>query len=261
MKLSLIVRGQHPPGDTAQHLHDDLDLVRRADRLGFDGIVKGSHYSAHPFESVQQIPFLVLLRGDRAAASDHLRPGAGAVAQAARSGRATGDARSAVAAASSCSAPGIGYRDVEFKAFGVPRGGLGARFEECLTAIRRLWTEDFVDMKGTDFELDHATCSGQAAAKTNAADLDRRQCRCRDPARGAARRLLVHQPAQHAGDDRAADGSVQARARRIRPAVSRRSADAARGFRRDRPAPRRSASRSRISRRSTKPIAPGVRTR
>ena len=58
MKLSLIVRGQHPPGNTAQHLHDDLDLVRAADRLGFDGIVKGSHYSAQPFESVQQIPFL-----------------------------------------------------------------------------------------------------------------------------------------------------------------------------------------------------------
>src|ERR1700739_3462320 len=36
MKLSLIVRGQHPPGDTLQHLQDDLELVRCADRLGFD---------------------------------------------------------------------------------------------------------------------------------------------------------------------------------------------------------------------------------
>jgi hypothetical protein len=58
MRLSLIVRGQHPPGDVAAHLRDDLDLVRRADQLGFDGIVKGSHYSTHPFQSVQQIPFL-----------------------------------------------------------------------------------------------------------------------------------------------------------------------------------------------------------
>jgi len=58
MKLSLIVRGQHPPGDTVAHLREDLDLVRCADRLGFDGIVKGSHFSAHPFQSVQQIPFL-----------------------------------------------------------------------------------------------------------------------------------------------------------------------------------------------------------
>ena len=61
MQLSLIVRGQHPPGDITGHLRDDLELVRRADRLGFDGIVKGSHYSAHPFEYVQQIPFLDFL--------------------------------------------------------------------------------------------------------------------------------------------------------------------------------------------------------
>ena len=58
MQLSLIVRGQHPPGDIAAHLKDDLDLVRRADELGFDGIVQGSHYSAHPFEYLQQVPFL-----------------------------------------------------------------------------------------------------------------------------------------------------------------------------------------------------------
>ena len=55
MQLSLIIRGQHKPGDIAAHLRDDLALVRRADELGFDGIVKGSHYSAHPFEYVQQI--------------------------------------------------------------------------------------------------------------------------------------------------------------------------------------------------------------
>ncbi len=36
---------------------------------------------------------------------------------------------------------------------------MGARcFEECIEAIKRLWTEDFVDMMGSHFELDHATC-------------------------------------------------------------------------------------------------------
>jgi alkanesulfonate monooxygenase SsuD/methylene tetrahydromethanopterin reductase-like flavin-dependent oxidoreductase (luciferase family) len=54
---------------------------------------------------------------------------------------------------------GIGYRDVEFKAFGVPRAGLGKRFEEGLEAVRRLWTEDFVTMKGSHFELDGANCT------------------------------------------------------------------------------------------------------
>ncbi len=59
MKLSLIIRGQHPAGeDMRARLADDLELVRRAEQLGFDALVKGSHYSAHPLQSLQQIPFL-----------------------------------------------------------------------------------------------------------------------------------------------------------------------------------------------------------
>src|SRR5580692_11530653 len=72
---------------------------------------------------------------------------------------------------------------------------------------------------------------GETVAEANTADLDWRQCRCCDPSRGAYWRLLVYQPAQHAGDDRAADGSVQAFARGIRQAVSGGSANATRGLR------------------------------
>ena len=51
---------------------------------------------------------------------------------------------------------GIGYRDVEFNAFGLTRKQAARRFEECLLAVKRLWTEDFVDMTGSHFVLDHA---------------------------------------------------------------------------------------------------------
>ncbi len=158
MQLSLIIRGQHPPGDIAAHLRDDLELVRRAEALGFDGIVKGSHYSAHPFESVQQIPFL----GYAAAIAPRLRLICGLVLLPLHKPLdlaeqlATLDVMSGGKLVFGC---GIGYRDVEFKAFGVPRAGLGLRFEECLDAVRRLWTEDFVSMKGSHFELDGANCT------------------------------------------------------------------------------------------------------
>jgi alkanesulfonate monooxygenase SsuD/methylene tetrahydromethanopterin reductase-like flavin-dependent oxidoreductase (luciferase family) len=158
MKLSLIVRGQHPPGDTVQHLRDDLDLVRCADRLGFDGIVKGSHYSAHPFESVQQIPFLSYC----AAIAPRLRIICGLVLVPLHKPLDLAEQLATLdllCGGKLVFGAGIGYRDVEFKAFGVPRGRLGTRFEECLVAVRRLWSEDFVTMKGSDFELDHATCS------------------------------------------------------------------------------------------------------
>src|SRR5438132_9679186 len=59
MELSLIIRGQHPAGeDMRARLADDIDLVMRAEQLGFNALVKGSHYSAHPLQSLQQIPFL-----------------------------------------------------------------------------------------------------------------------------------------------------------------------------------------------------------
>ena len=165
MKLSLIVRGQHPAtDDIRERLADDLELVRRAEELGFDGIVKGSHYSAHPFQSVQQVPFLAQV----AAIAPKLRLICGLVLLPLHKPLdlaeqlATLDIMSNGKLVFGC---GIGYREVEFKAFGVPRGGLGARFEEVLAAVRRLWTEDFVTMKGSHFELDHANCTVKPVQK------------------------------------------------------------------------------------------------
>src|SRR5439155_12232246 len=43
----------------------------------------------------------------------------------------------------------LGYRDVEFLAFGTTRKERVKRFEENLAAIRRLWIEDSVDMVGS----------------------------------------------------------------------------------------------------------------
>jgi alkanesulfonate monooxygenase SsuD/methylene tetrahydromethanopterin reductase-like flavin-dependent oxidoreductase (luciferase family) len=156
-KLSLIVRGQHPPGNPARHLADDLELVRAADRLGFDGVVKGSHFSAHPFQSVQQIPFLSYC----AAIAPRLRIICGLVLAPLHKPLDLAEQLATLDLLSGgrlVFGAGIGYRDVEFKAFGVPRGKLGARFEEVMLAVKRLWTEDFVDMVGQDWELDHATC-------------------------------------------------------------------------------------------------------
>jgi alkanesulfonate monooxygenase SsuD/methylene tetrahydromethanopterin reductase-like flavin-dependent oxidoreductase (luciferase family) len=157
MQLSLIVRGQHPTGDVVAHLNDDLDLVRRAEQLGFDGIVKGSHYSAHPFQSVQQLPFLAYAT----AIAPRLRIICGLVLVPLHKPLDLAEQLATLDLLSGGKlvfGAGIGYRDVEFKAFGVPRGGMGKRFEECMEAIRRLWTEEFVDMKGSHFELDHAAC-------------------------------------------------------------------------------------------------------
>jgi alkanesulfonate monooxygenase SsuD/methylene tetrahydromethanopterin reductase-like flavin-dependent oxidoreductase (luciferase family) len=50
----------------------------------------------------------------------------------------------------------LGYREVEFLAFGTSQKERVQRFEENLTAIKRLWTEDVVDMVGSHFVLQGA---------------------------------------------------------------------------------------------------------
>lgn len=156
MKLSLIVRGQHPQGDDMRaRLADDLELVRRAGQLGFEAVVKGSHYSAHPLQSLQQIPFLA----QAALVAPWLRLVCGLVLLPLHKPLdiaeqlATLDIMCGGKLVFGC---GIGYRDVEFSAFGVARKQAAARFEECLLAVKRLWTEDFADMTGSHFVLAHA---------------------------------------------------------------------------------------------------------
>jgi len=74
----------------------------------------------------------------------------------------------------------------------VPRAQRVRRFEANLIAIKRLWTEEKVQMKAAHFELDDASCLPKPFATPASADLDRRQRRPGGRARGAAWRLLVH---------------------------------------------------------------------
>ncbi len=159
MELSLMIRGQHPQGDDMRaRLADDLALARRAEALGFNAVVKGSHYSAHPLQSLQQIPFLAQV----AALAPGLRIVAGLVLLPLHKPLDLAEQLASLDIMSGGKlvfGAGLGYRDVEFKAFGTDRRQAAARFEECLTAIRRLWSEDFVDMQGSHFTLDHANAT------------------------------------------------------------------------------------------------------
>ena len=53
----------------------------------------------------------------------------------------------------------LGYRDLEFKAFGTTSRDRGRRFEQNLLAIKALWAGGLVNMQGDHFELVDASCS------------------------------------------------------------------------------------------------------
>ncbi len=159
MRFGLIMRGQYPQGDDMRvRLREDLDAAKRAEELGFDCIGKGSHYSSHPFQYIQQIPYLCQVA--MIAPKLRLLPGVVLlplhsplhVAEELASLDVMCDGKLIFGA-------GIGYREVEFNAFGTTMKEAGRRFEECLTAVKRLWSEDFVSMEASYFKLDRANCT------------------------------------------------------------------------------------------------------
>jgi alkanesulfonate monooxygenase SsuD/methylene tetrahydromethanopterin reductase-like flavin-dependent oxidoreductase (luciferase family) len=135
-----------------------MEQVRLAEKLGFVSFVKGQHFSSDPFYEFQQMPLLA--RAMAEAPTLRLVTGVSLltlhkpldIAEQ----MATLDLMSGGKAVFGCA---LGYRDVEYKAFGVKRGEGGKRFEENLEAIKQLFTGGPVTMKGSHFELDEARLS------------------------------------------------------------------------------------------------------
>jgi alkanesulfonate monooxygenase SsuD/methylene tetrahydromethanopterin reductase-like flavin-dependent oxidoreductase (luciferase family) len=157
-QFGLVVRGQAEQGeDISRRFQETLAIARLADRLGFHSITKTAHYSAYPFQMLQLVPMLARL----AAEAPRLRLNAGVLLLPLLSPLHVAEefaTLDVIAGGKIILGVGLGYRDVEFKAFGVPRTQRARRFEANLVAVKRLWTEDKVSMKAAHFELDDASC-------------------------------------------------------------------------------------------------------
>ena len=159
MHYGIMMRGQFPAeDDVAAHFQRMLEQARLIDRLGYHSITKGSHYSTTPLQDLQQVPFLCRI----AAEAPSLRLNAGIVLLSLHNPMevadyfATMDLMSGGRMIFGCA---LGYREVEYKAFGVRKGEGVRRFEENLEAVKRLWSGGPVSMKGSHFELDEARIS------------------------------------------------------------------------------------------------------
>jgi alkanesulfonate monooxygenase SsuD/methylene tetrahydromethanopterin reductase-like flavin-dependent oxidoreductase (luciferase family) len=164
-QFGLVVRGQAEEGENiVRRFHETLAFVRLADRLGFDSITKTAHYSAHPFQMLQLVPMLARF----AAEAPRLRLNAGVLLLPLLSPLHVAEefaTLDVITTGKIILGVGLGYRDVEFKAFGVPRAQRARRFEANLIAIKRLWTEATVRMQTPYFELDDASCAPQPLQK------------------------------------------------------------------------------------------------
>lgn len=158
IRFSLFNRGQNPLGDDMQvRFQEACEQARLADRLGFDTLMKGSHYSAYPLLDFQQVPFLARMMAE----APNMRLCAGIILLPLHKPLDIAETFANIDVMSGGKlifGVGVGYREVEFQAFGTTMKGAGKRLEENLEAIKRLWTEEKVTMEGSHFNLIEASC-------------------------------------------------------------------------------------------------------
>ena len=159
LTYGLFVRGQYHAGDDMRKRFEEVKAqVRLADQLGFSDLLTGMHYAAAPFQQYQLIPLLSRLMAE----TERMRLVTDIILLSLHKPIDIAEQLATLDVMSGgrlVFGAGLGYREVEFKAFGTTPAERVQRLEENLEAIKRLWTEDDVSMKGSHFELDRATVS------------------------------------------------------------------------------------------------------
>jgi alkanesulfonate monooxygenase SsuD/methylene tetrahydromethanopterin reductase-like flavin-dependent oxidoreductase (luciferase family) len=165
IQFGLMMRAQFPPGDDmAARFGELVEQARLADRLGYASITKGMHYSAAPWRDLQQFPFLSRIMAE----APRMRLNFGLVLLSLHKPLDIAEQIATVDLMSGgrvIFGVALGYRDVEYLAFGTTQKERVKRFEENLEAIKRLWTEDTVDMVGSHFTLEGASVGTKPVQK------------------------------------------------------------------------------------------------
>jgi alkanesulfonate monooxygenase SsuD/methylene tetrahydromethanopterin reductase-like flavin-dependent oxidoreductase (luciferase family) len=155
VRFGLFVAAQHPPGDDpAARLWEHIEQVRFVRDAGFHSIFAGQHFLAAPYQMLQPVPLLARL----AAEAGDLRVGAGILLlpllnpvevaeQAATLDVLTGG-RFVLGV-------GLGYRDEENAAFGLPADRVRV-YREKLDVVTRLLEGEEVTASGHGYQLEGA---------------------------------------------------------------------------------------------------------
>lgn len=158
MKLGLLLATQSEPGaDLRGRVRELVEQVRLARACGLSSIWLAQHYLTAPMAMFQPGPLLPYLlheaRGMTVGGDIIVLPVLNpvAVAEDAATLDVLSDGHYVLGV-------GLGYREQEFEAFGVPLADRVPRFVESVGLIRRLWREDRVTHNGRFFKITDAGC-------------------------------------------------------------------------------------------------------
>ncbi len=157
MKFGVFLVPQHPrTDDPVRRFRETVQQAILAHDAGFDALAAGHHYLSPPYQSLQNVPLLARLAaeaGDMELITSVVLLALLNPVQVAED-IATLDVMSGGRVTFGI---GLGYREVEYEAFGVGLSDRVPRMLEALTLIKRLWTEDDVTFEGRFFKLHRAT--------------------------------------------------------------------------------------------------------
>jgi alkanesulfonate monooxygenase SsuD/methylene tetrahydromethanopterin reductase-like flavin-dependent oxidoreductase (luciferase family) len=144
MKIGIFLTNQNPVGsDMVSALEAQCLMTRLARDRGWDAVAAGQHYLSEGMSQLQLVPYLSRL----AAEAGSMTGVAGVLLIGLHNPVEVAETIASVDViwqGNFVFGIGLGYRDVEFEAFKVPRGHRVRRFEQCLEVVKRLWTEDKV---------------------------------------------------------------------------------------------------------------------
>lgn len=146
--------GQEP----AAGLADQMALVREARDNGWDAVWVGHHYLTDSFQMFHPVPFLTHV----ASQAEHMRLGTSILLLSMENPVAAAEQFATLDVLSGgrlMLGAGLGYRDVEFDAFGVPRRERARRFETNVDIVQRLWRGEAVTVDEPWCRLKDATIS------------------------------------------------------------------------------------------------------
>jgi alkanesulfonate monooxygenase SsuD/methylene tetrahydromethanopterin reductase-like flavin-dependent oxidoreductase (luciferase family) len=151
VRVSLFLTNQQPPGtDQLAALEGQLQLCRAARDGGWDSVIVGQHHLSEPLSHLQPVAFLARL----AAEAGDMRLGVGICLLALHNPVDVAEAYASldvVCGGRLIFGVGLGYRDVEYAAFGIARSERLRRFESNLEIVLALW-------RGEDVTVDLPWC-------------------------------------------------------------------------------------------------------
>ncbi len=156
MKVGLFVTNQqHLSTDMVSALDEQIAMVHLIRDKGWDSLFSGQHYlNEGNNQQLQIVPLLARLIPE----AGEMTVGLGILLLNLHNPVYTAETVATLdvlARGNFIFGVGLGYRDVEFDAFGVPKGQRARRFEEYLELIKRLWTEESVSHHSETCHLDN----------------------------------------------------------------------------------------------------------